>query len=399
MSKILTILTLSFFSTCFLAHKKGGTERSEVANQSSPSKLASTPFPFEKVTAGASPVGFQTLFLYDPDRPALAEQPELAKGRFLPVNIWYPATAGKTEKLTYRDYTAQIFKELDEAGKAPFADSVAGRFDVWHGLKGEVKTAFDAFLATMQPMLAVQNAKPAKGKFPVALLVHGFLADNAFMGEYLASHGYIALHVPTKGTAHWDLDFAKRGLETQISDYEFALRKAKEHFPKMVGDAVAAVGMSFGGQSALGLALRNPAIKAVVSLDGGIGSQWGGSLLAGQPFYSASKVNLPILHLYNARDPYTDLSWFDQWQSSARYLIAMKNMEHGHFGAFGQLGGYVPGLLKNDPVQPGSGYEAVLSLTQRFLDAQLKSGQKITAENLLPEGSWERDCVDKIVFK
>jgi pimeloyl-ACP methyl ester carboxylesterase len=172
------------------------------------------------------------------------------------------------------------------------------------------------------------------------------------MGEYLASFGYVVMQVPVKGTMQYELDYEGKGLETQVLDYEFALSVLEKEFPYLSGEAAVA-GFSFGGQSAVALALRNKSIKSVTSLDGGIGSVFGAQLLSNQTYYSEQDIVVPILHLYNPDDPYTDLTWFKSIPYSERFLAAMKNMQHGHFTSFGLLNKIVPGIMGKETADPG----------------------------------------------
>jgi hypothetical protein len=98
------------------------------------------------------------VYRYDPDRPVFAEQSQLAKGRFSPVNIWYPG--GLIGKIDLPGLYRSDFQELDKSGNAPFADSAAGRFAKWHSLKREVKPTYSATKVNM-PILHLHNAENA----------------------------------------------------------------------------------------------------------------------------------------------------------------------------------------------------------------------------------------------
>ena len=181
----------------------------------------------------------------------------------------------------------------------------------------------------------------------------------------------------------------------QVLDYEFALSVLKKEFPYLSGEAAVA-GFSFGGQSAVALALRNKSIKAVISLDGGIGSVFGAQLLSNQSYYREQDMVAPILHLYNPADPYTDLTWFKSIPYSERFLAAMKNMQHGHFTSFGLLNKIVPGIMGKETADPGNGYEAVMLLTKEFLDQSLNKTLSASAnffDQQKKANGWIEDCV------
>jgi len=227
------------------------------------------------------------------------------------------------------------------------------------------------FLEKKTLMHASKNATLLQQKFPLIMLVHGYAADYAYLAEELARKGFVVMQVPVKGTLKKELDYEGQGLQSQVLDYEYGLKTLEDEFP-VITNEIGVAGFSFGGQSAAALALRNTNIKAVVSLDGGIGSAFGAQLLQAQPYYDAKKLNQPVLHLYNARDQYTDLSWIRSLNSS-RFLVAIKNMEHGHFTSFGMINKWLPGIMGKDAPDPGRGYEAVVHLTTSFFNEIIKN--------------------------
>lgn len=247
-------------------------------------------------------------------------------------------------------------------------------------------------------MLSLRGAKMKGDHYPVVLLVHGFAADHAYLAEYIASHGYIVLQVPVKGTNAYELDYEGNGLGTQVADYEFALEILQREF-RVSPKKLAAVGFSFGGQSAVALAFRNSLVKAVVSLDGGIGSAFGAGLLSRVTEYEHKKITAPILHLYNAADQHTDLGWFGSITRADRFLVAMKNMQHGHFTSFGLLEKEVPGIMGKNIPSPGNGYEAMILLTTEFINAHMKDGiasRDDFLETQKTKEPWVAECMLKV---
>jgi len=241
-----------------------------------------------------------------------------------------------------------VGKELDgSSDNRNYRQKGIDKYFEWPASAGADKNQFNGFMEKKVPMQAFKNAKWIKQKFPLVMLVHGYAADYAYLGEYLASFGNVVMQVPVKGTTQYELDYEGKGLETQVLDYEFALTVLQKEFPYLSGEAAVA-GFSFGGQSAVALSLRNKSIKAVVSLEGGIGSVFGAQLLSNQSYYREKDIVAPILHLYNPGDPYTDLTWFNSIPYSERFLAAMKNK-----------------------ADPGNGYETVMLLTKEFLEQSL----------------------------
>lgn len=332
---------------------------------------------------------------FDASRTAVAEQPDKSKGRIIQLNIWYPSAAD-TRRTYFSDYVELVGKELDDspANKAYKQKGIDKYFE-WPLSLGADKKKFTDFLNKKTPMLAYRNAKWEKKKFPLVMMVHGFAADYAYMAEYIASHGYVVLHVPVKGTTKYELDYEGNGLQTQVVDYEFALSVLQKEFLYVAGQAIA-VGFSFGGQSAVALALRYPSVKAVVSLDGGIGSFFGSRLLSSQSYYKEKNIAAPILHLYNPTDPYTDLTWFKSIPYAERFLAAMKNMQHGHFTSFGLINKVVPGLMGKDIPDPGNGYETVMLLTKEFIHQSLNHNLSASSgffDQQKKTYTWIKECI------
>lgn len=347
----------------------------------------------DKLSPGKWIPGFTSITRYDSSRPAVAEQADKSKGRILQINLWYPSMGG-TRKTHFADYVELVGKELDGSKAAHPLQKGTDKYFEWPASAGADKKAFTQFLEKRSPMQAYRDAKWQNKRYPLIMLVHGFAADYAYLGEYLASFGFAVMHVPVKGTLKYELDYEGKGLESQVNDYEFAWQLVKKEFP-FIAQETAAVGFSFGGQSAVALAIRHPHIKAVVSLDGGIGSFFGAQLVSNQSYYAEKKVTSPILHLYNAADPHTELSWFKSIPYAERFLGSMKNMQHGHFTSFGLLNKILPGIMGKEVANPGNGYEAVMFLTREFIretfDRELSAASFFSQRE--KEHPWLRDCL------
>lgn len=324
--------------------------------------------------------GFRSLTRFDITRPAVEEQPDKKHGRIIQINMWYPAQKA-LERMTFSDYAGLAGLELDSSSTAQWRTLGVNRYFAWPESAKADKKSFLQFLNKKIPMRASQNALPVQQKFPLIMLVHGYAVDYAYMAEELAGKGFVVMQVPVKGTLKTELDYEGKGLESQVLDYEFGLKILMDEF-SVATDRIGVAGFSFGGQSAVALALRNNNIKAIVSLDGGIGSAFGAQLLQAQRYYEATKLNQPLLHVYNARDQYTDLSWIMNAPNSKRWLVAMKNMEHGHFTSFGMINKWLPGIMGSDAPDPGRGYEAVIKMTNNFF-SQILQDKKEPGENFI----------------
>lgn len=338
--------------------------------------------PFTQNLKGKYAVGFQTFYEFDAARPAVKEQTEKSKGRVMQINVWYPATKSKKAKLNFKDYVGLHSQEIN-SNSINLQTSLNDFFD-WTLKAGAPKDLVEKFKQNGVQTWAVKDAKIAKGNFPVVLLMHGKVADFVFAGELLASQGFIAIHTPYKGFSQADLDVNVLGMETQIEDYEFAVSAVKNKI-KADYENLGIVAVSFGGQSAVSYTFKHPKTKAIVSLDGGIGSKFGAYLVTQGKLYKLENIKTPLLHLYNPRDQYTDVKAILGYKYSNRTLIAMKNMEHTHFYSHGILDKFIPNLLGN--IRPNDCYEAVLQNSVVFLKKHLNNQNSEIA-------AWAKACED-----
>ncbi len=321
---------------------------------------------FDKIAFGEYQVGFTSITAYDTSRPAIREQIVKSKGRVLQINVWYPTIESDAPKINFNEYIQLIAKEVNLTEKnQEIAKSI---FYDWTFQNKEQSLEMVEFKKNGVKMNASFDTKPYGNPFPVVLLIHGGAADFAFLGEFLASHGFVVMNVPYKGYLQAELDVDILGMQTEVKDYEFALKKIKGQMPIDVAN-LSVIGASFGGHSALSFSFKNK-VKCVISYDGGIGSEFGANLLQSDPLYSLEKIDAPLLHFYNPNDIYTNVSFIKKYGHSDRTLISMKNMEHAHFWSWGILDRYLPKVINN--VRPGNSYEAVLQETLDFISKHAK---------------------------
>lgn len=325
----------------------------------------------EKIEYGKFPVSFLSLTRFDTSRSAVAEQKQKHMGRILQINIWFPLKSAG-EPMHFGNYVELAALETDSTISPQTLQKGIDKYFAWPASLKSDKKLFEKFIGQRKTMRANRAKQFRAGDYPLIMLIHGFAADHAYLAEYLCSFGYVVMQVPVKGSTTYELDYEGKGLENQVLDHEFAWNVLQHEFGYSA-DRVAVAGFSFGGQSAVALALQHPKISCVVSLDGGIGSVFGAQLLNN---YLPDQDNLAdkhILHLYNARDQYTQLDWFNRMDDSRKILLPMKNMEHGHFTSFGVLNADIPALMGTAAADPGDGYASVMILTQKFITSVLNN--------------------------
>jgi predicted dienelactone hydrolase len=291
----------------------------------------------ELARLGNFAVGVKTVVLVDRDQIDLATfdaKTGLAakRNRELTVDIWYPArpAAGAATEI----YAAS----MDSEPPAPPA-------------------------AFKIPGIAVRDAPPDGGRFPLVVVAHGYgnvTAGMSWLTENLASKGYVVA-----ATRHEDryLDPAgfPHALLRRPLDIAFVTRELQQSLAKEGSvDAArsALIGYSMGGYGvltaggavldpasavaglvpggiikpysrggAMSAAMQAPAVKAIVAISpaGGALAAWGSNGLAG--------IAAPLLLISGDRDLTVDYTsgaraFFDHATRSNRYLLTFHNGGH-----------------------------------------------------------------------
>ena len=162
--------------------------------------------------------------------------------RPLQTLIWYPSLESSGEPMRVGDYVRLADTEIHF--NAP--DEKENR---WRSL---LKASFDI------PLRAVQEAKPAKGHYPVLIYAPSDSSvswENADLCEYLASHGYVVLASPSMGVATRDMTDDLDGINAQARDISFLITYARS-LPDTDLSEVAMVSWSWGGIQPVCLSTR-----------------------------------------------------------------------------------------------------------------------------------------------
>jgi dienelactone hydrolase len=324
------------------------------------------------LSPGPHAVGFRVFNQRDASR-------RLADGSLRPiqVSVWYPTADGVdgSEPLRYRDYVMVAARERTLQPLAPAAsdEALSGytAFLARNGVSaGGVKDLLD------QPMLARSEAAPAKGAFPLVLFATGMggaVQDQAAFAEALASHGYVVATTPSPvrlgARMESDQDVPAMA-EEQARDLEVALSLLAGR--SWVDAAhVAAAGYSFGARPALLLAGRHPAMRALVSLDGGIGSAAAKGWLSPRALDRAA-LRTPILHVYEEEDEAMrpDFELLASLARTRRTLARVEGLRHLDFVTFGLASATLP-ALGGPNADRAEALRSVFTVVLAFIDARV----------------------------
>ena len=237
-------------------------------------------------------VGFKHYIIFDSTRTysRIYDYNNQKIPRPIPTSIWFPSKQnidGK-EQLKILDYL-EILKEEEE----------------WEYLPNEQILNWFYYANTpdnqdhlKEKTTAYLGLEFADDKFPVIAYAPSYQAssiENFALCEYLASHGYIVISSPSRGTdARWFSGNNAKEMETQARDVEFLIKEIAK-FPAANSNKIATIGFSFGGLSNILAQTRNDKINAVVSLDGTERYQY--KLLKKSPFFEPKKIDVPYIHM------------------------------------------------------------------------------------------------------
>jgi dienelactone hydrolase len=298
------------------------------------------------------------------------------------ITVWYPAQHSGAGRFTYGDYF-----DLTASEHGPVADSAVQNaragyraFAVEHGL---ADTIFTKWLTA--PMLAVRDAAALKGRRPLIVIVNGngqSAQDQSTLAEYLASYGYVVATTPSytriSAPPASESDLGS-GAEEQADDIAFVVARMRTRAdvdPTKLG----LVAHSLGARGALLYQMRTGAAKALVSLDGGIGTATGRAPMEQARSFNAKRLTVPVLHVYERLDDFMtpDFALLDELTAAPVWLAQTSDMHHIHFTSLGEWSARLPevGALIGATPRTANEYEVVVDVTRAFLDTYVKGDRR-----------------------
>ncbi len=300
--------------------------------------------------------------------------------RIIPVSIWYPAETsnGNTNQLTLLKYL-EILKEEEEWENLPNEYLLQWFHYLWDtpANRAHLPEKTNAYL----------NAQAFEQQFPVIVYAPSYQAssiENFALCEYLASHGYVVIASPSRGTKiRWLEGGTPKDLETQSRDVEFLLKEIYK-YKNIDTDNIALMGFSFGGMANAITAMKNRSIDAVVSLDGT--ERYNYPVLAQSPYFDLDKFTVPYVHFAQKEIPETVLKadnipeelnyiyqLYDSLQYSNVYRYKFHHLSHSYFSSYGVLFGNRDKRKDKSDEEIMASYKLLTEHVLQFLDATLKN--------------------------
>ena len=236
---------------------------------------------------GPHPVGFETMPIRDYSRPFRSEGDD--RTRVVTLAIWYPAAGSEGVPMRFGRYVGSTGEEelatrLRASGNRLSDDELASILDT--------ETA------------ALEGASRAEGTFPLLLFGTGLTAPvylNTVMCEYLASHGYVVVAVPSLPYRE-DVspDFDALTIESHVRDLELVIHEMRD-YPGADIERLGLVAWGSGGVAQVLLQMKNPDVAAVASLDAASGYAYGRELLGESMYFDPMRATAPFF----SRDGFT----------------------------------------------------------------------------------------------
>ncbi len=340
--------------------------------------------------SGQFEVGFKTILTYDRSRLPIPYSDwdgrlystTETKGRQMQIALWYPAQVNETDvKIQFGQYVELMAQQTEftamDVGKRKFADDrfISNTNDL--GGNGTFTAKKLAILKKLDTN-AYSNAKPIDDKFPLIVFPNGGSpASLSVMCEYFASHGFVVAGVALKGEHAFSGGASLKGLETAVSDLDFAIRSLSE-MPQVNAGKLGLIGNGNSSSHIVAYQTRNSNVDAVVSLDGGLISQFEQSILKRTPFYEPQAVNIPLLVIY-APHPSIDPIYISDLQYSDRYFFHFPQMSEFHFLNYGAFEKYVPNIIGESKGDVQTGLETASLYSLRFFEAFLSDNKNSLA--------------------
>jgi dienelactone hydrolase len=314
---------------------------------------------------GPHGVGFEQIESLDYSRPFQAEGEHRA--RPITMSIWYPAASVETSETTPLKFGRYV-------DGADGRESFRTRLATYGSSLSE--SELEALLSSETP--AMEKAPRADGPFPLLLFGTGLTGPfylNTVLCEYLASHGYIVVAIPSLPPREdADAAYDAFAVDAQIRDMEFVIQETHD-YPEVGKGRIGLLAWSFGGVAQALLSMKNPDVGAVVSLDAATGYAYGEKLLESSLFYEPRRATAAFLHATDSRESSQvpkSFRYYDEVVRGRSYFLTIAGASHAEFTSMAAV---VPSRVKSGEgsAEALERYRRLCLYALRFLDASLKN--------------------------
>lgn len=285
---------------------------------------------------GVHAIGFKVIYATDYSRGAdktyndMGDRIKVDAFSLVQINLWYPAKKSRKDRMKVLDYIykanqVKSSKDLSNQEKKDIEEKVFA----WNkSFTNEVEK--QAIFSTRTQ--AQFYAKAKKGSFPIITYLAGTSDGNYVIAEYLASHGFIVISVPSSDSVG-NLFSYSEGWAAQINDTQFALN----HLHGKINadyENIGVVGASHGGIIAPFLQIQNPSIKGVISLDGMEIWEMYKDTYKAFPYKNFKNSNVPYV-VFQSKLPASlvDYGFYDHLKYADKTIIKGIDFSHADYSA------------------------------------------------------------------
>ena len=303
-----------------------------------------TSLPSFDLTYGKYSAGYTHYRKYDQSRSyhEIYSWSKDVTARPVDISVWYPAqSSGEAKRMHVSDYL-HVIKHEEEWPMLP-DDKILGWFAYPDNLENRKRLKIET--------KSIRDGKEMVGKFPVVIYAPGYQSssvENFVLCEFLATHGYIVLASPSKGSNNRFMNGATASdLDAQSRDIQFLITEAR-NLPHANISNVSVIGHSFGGMANILARMQSDFIKILVCLDGSVKYQL--PTLEASPSYDLGKLNTPFLFVAQKDIPRRvmledgidstlndSFRFFDSLKNGNCFYKKSKFLTHGQFTSMGVL--------------------------------------------------------------
>jgi pimeloyl-ACP methyl ester carboxylesterase len=318
------------------------------------------------------------------------------------IDIWYPAVNQKSNStIQYGEILNLLEQRSNRFQDDTVYRSLTEELVQYLGINLQIR---DTAKITHLQTSSYKNADPIQQRFPLIVYLsayNGMSYENVNLFEWLAAHGYAVACITSVGRYPGNMSTHPADLMEQVNDASFAIAYLKTR--NNIGTAeVGTIGYSWGGLAALVLAMKNPDVKAVLSLDGSEMHYYGESNqedkdfdeLRHLSFFQLKKVNVPYAYLesgFKQNDRKVD-SVFNILPSLTfqKQYVHFSKATHEDFSCLPSLLPQISGTRNND----SDLYSQFKEFSLKYFDQFLKGQSGV----LLPELSliYQRQIGDSL---
>lgn len=338
---------------------------------------------YEDLKAGKYPVGFQLQEVSDFSRVYPSGPSRRLTSRVIRVYLWYPAQSAGKQPMILKDYVNMAAADFfpGDRNQQDQDNSSLWPMPLKKGISKQLLTKI-----LKENTISCKDVPGAKGPFPLIVLGQGLFYESPLshfiLCEFLASHGYVIVTCPLKGSHYRLVNRHAGDLETQVRDLEFVLGRAIQQ-PFVDIDKIGVMGYDMGGLAGLLMVMRNPHIKVFLSLDSAVNYE---HLPIPKNHFSYRENNFTIPWMHMIESQFVDYfknqlkqqSLIQRKKYGPSYLVKVPTTNHGCFTSYAALGLQNPVRAYWESIEKNLKdlHVRICKRARLFLDAYLKDDKE-----------------------